>query len=156
MANKDVFGYDTSKTSTGGVMNFQNVAIWIEGDSSTEQVLLTQNATVSYGRQVNPVMGAGTTAVYLIPSPPTGRLQVSRAIIGDPKGKGIFKPFIVGDACKESTITLQTLPNGCSDNTKDLVQAKGLLASVQLQLNVGGGLGLTDGAEWTLSSVTAQ
>ena len=145
---KDVFGYNNT-SQIGGVLNFQNAAIKI-GDSKNS-LMLVQSANLRYNRTVSPVMGAGTTTVYLVPQPGTGQLDVNRAITTD---SSILDPYAAGDACKTQSVQIALLDNGCVTGAKKgSITADGLLSSVTMQINVGGGLGLQDGASWTLTNL---
>lgn len=145
--SKDVFGY-TNTSTIGGVLNFQNAAIKIgKGDN----LMLVQSATLRYTRNVSPVMGAGTTTVYLVPQPGTGQLDVNRAIVSE---SSPLEPYANSDACTPQQVQIELLKNGCVTNVKGgSITANGLLSSVTLQINVGGGLGLQDGASWALTNL---
>lgn len=147
--NKDIFGF-THTNKIGGVASFQNVAIKV-GAGENNQIMLAQRADLQYRRVVTPVMGAGTAAVYLIPQPGTGTLRVDRAITGD---GGLLAQFEADDACKEQNVELTTVKNGCKNAPKGSVKGSGLLSAVGVTVIAGQGLGLTDLAEWSLSTVT--
>ena len=144
---KDVFGY-TNTSQIGGVLNFQNAAIKI-GDSK-DNLMLVQSANLRYNRTVSPVMGAGTTTVYLVPQPGTGQLDVNRAIVSS---SSPLSPYVSGDACTPQSVQIILLNNGCTTGAKGSITADGLLSGVTIQINVGGGLGLQDGASWTLTNL---
>lgn len=141
----DVFGFTQTK-KTGGVASFQNVAIKVD----TNDIILTQRADLQYRRTVTPVMGAGTASVYLIPQPGTGTLRIDRAITDS----GLLAQFKAEDSCKEQNVELSTIENGCTNVPKGTVRGSGLLTAVGVTVAAGQGLGLTDSAEWTLSTVS--
>lgn len=146
--SKDVFGYTNTNSSVGGVLNFQNAAIKI--GNSKDHLMLVQSANLRYTRTVSPVMGAGTTTVYLVPQPGTGQLDVNRAILsnGSP-----LEPYVAEDACKTQSVQIVLVKNGCAETKGGSITADGLLSAVTMQINVGGGLGLQDGASWTLTNL---
>lgn len=147
-AKKDIFGYTGTSSQVGGVLNFQNAAIKI--GNSKDNLMLVQSATLRYTRNVSPVMGAGTTTVYLVPQPGTGQLDVNRAIVSSSQP---LKPYQAGDACEPENVQIALIPNGCKNEASGSISADGLLSSVTIQINVAGGLGLQDGASWVLTNL---
>lgn len=144
--SKDIFGYDTN-SQVGGVLNFQNAAVKIGG----KDLMLVQTANLRYTRTVSPVMGAGTATVYLVPQPGSGTLDVGRAILAV-DGKPL-DPYASEDACTPKEIQIALVQNGCNTNDGGSITASGLLSGVNISINVGGGLGLQDGAQWTLTNL---
>lgn len=151
MSSKDIFGYTPQSGNVGGVLNFQNAAISVgNGDA----IMLVQSANLRYSRTVSPVMGAGTTTVYLVAQPASGQLDVNRAIT---TGSSLLDPFGSDDGCKPQAITIALIKNGCNTQVdSSTITASGLLTSVQVNINVGGGLGLQDGGSWTLTNLAVN
>lgn len=146
----DIFGYTPQSGNVGGVLNFQNVAISV-GSGEGKSIMLVQSANLRYNRTVSPVMGAGTATVYLVAQPASGQLDVNRAIL---TSSGLLEPFKANDGCAPQDVTIALIGNGCNKEIKSgSITASGLLTSVQVQINVGGGLGLQDGASWTLTNL---
>lgn len=149
--SKDIFGYTPQNSTVGGVLNFQNAAISVGGKDGA--IMLVQSANLRYNRTVSPVMGAGTASVYLVAQPASGQLDVNRAIL---TSSTLLEPFSAEDGCKPQDITIALVENGCSKPKGGTITASGLLSSVQVNINVGGGLGLQDGASWTLTNLTVN
>ena len=154
---KDIFGYNET-TNTGGVLNFSEVAVSIDGDSN--KIYLVQQARLQYRRTVTPVMAAGTSTIFLSPQPGTGEFAITRAI-GDAVGQSEVKSGNVGtrfkeeNHCKINNIKVFKVDgNGCANTPNCNVAMSGMLTAYDFQLNVGGqGVSVTDGATYTIVSV---
>lgn len=149
----DIFG-STKSQSTGGVLNANHVFIAVEGSSQTSFLQLAQSVRLTYGRQVQPVTAMGTDSVWMCPQTPTGNLEVTRAV---GKGTGtLLSPYKPSDACATTTLTIGKAQEvACADVDPGMVQASpAMLESVSINIQVGQGIGVTDGARWQLGGVS--
>lgn len=145
----DIFGFEKS-TSPSSVLSFQDVAL-IRGNN---EISLLQNAQLDYSRTIQPIMGAGTSVVYLAPQPGTGTLRVTRAITAD---GNMSKDLKSDDACKvEDIILVKTGDSGCKASGTADVTAQGMMSGYQYSINVGSGVSVTDGATFTVVNVVSQ
>lgn len=133
----DIFGVNKDNSSSG-VLSFQNVALIIEG--SVPQ--LVQTANLNYSRQITPVMAVGLDTVYLSPQPGQGTLNITRAI-GE---TGVFGRDFALDktGCELKYFALTSIPDTCQHGT-GLVAGLGMMAGYSLNVNVGGGVSVTEG-----------
>lgn len=145
----DIFGY-THTEQTGGVMSFQDVAVSVGGT----QMYLVQQASLQYRRTITPIMAAGTATVYLAPQPGTGEFTMTRAIGGEsgPASAKLKQP----SACKpvEIKISKSGKGTGCAEVPGADITMSGLMSGYQFQINVGSGVSVTDGATYTITTVT--
>ena len=145
----DIFGYKHTE-QTGGVMSFQDVAVSI----GSEKMYLVQQASLQYRRTITPIMAAGTATVYLAPQPGTGEFTMTRAI-GGASGPASAK-LKLQSACDpvEIKIAKSDAGTGCAEVPGADITMSGLMSGYQFQINVGSGVSVTDGATYTITTVT--
>lgn len=145
----DIFGFEKDMTPSS-VLSFQDVVLVREGRG---EISLIQNAQLDYSRTIQPIMGAGTSVVYLAPQPGTGTLRVTRAITD---GGNMSADLQTDDSCKVETLDLFKVGNnGCKESGEAGVVAQGMMSGYQYSINVGSGVSVTDGATFTIVEVEA-
>lgn len=134
----DIFG--VNKSETGGVMSFQDVMLSIKG----QPVKLCQQAVLQYQRTITPVMAVGLSTIFLAPQPGQGTLQVTRAIgQGGNMSQDIKNKSL---PCEPVNFRVSKGEAGtCPGNGTPGVQGKGIVNGYSFNLNVGGGVTVTDG-----------
>lgn len=142
----DIFGVNKDTSSTG-VLSFQNVVLTIGFD-----ITLCQSANLNYQRQITPVMAVGIPTVFLSPQPGQGTLQVTRAI-GDSETLGSDLQ-LDSTGCEIKDFSLTADPGDCESGS-GMVTGSGMMSGYSFNVNVGGGVSVTEGCTMTVIDVTA-
>ena len=142
----DIFGVTKDNSSTG-VLSFQNVVLTIDSD-----ITLCQAANLNYQRQITPVMAVGIPTVFLSPQPGQGTLQITRAIgANEVLGSDLA---LDSTGCELKYFTLTANPGSC-DAGSGTVSGEGMMSGYSFNINVGGGVSVTEGATMTVIDVYA-
>lgn len=144
---KDIFGVNKD-TSPKGVLSFQHVTLKIG-----KEIKLCQQANLNYQRQITPVMAVGISTIFLSPQPGQGTLQVTRAIGQGQKLGSDLKLDTTG--CSIKDFTLSTGKTGSCKAGSGTVKGKGMMSGYSFNVNVGGGVSVTDGCTLTVVDVSA-
>lgn len=142
----DIFGVEKDNSSTG-VLSFQNVVLSIDKD-----IRLCQSANLNYQRQITPVMAVGITTVFLSPQPGQGTLQITRAIGSEETLGSDLQLDSTGCEIKDFTLTASA---GDCEAGSGTVSGQGMMSGYSFNINVGGGVSVTEGATLTVIDVSA-
>lgn len=142
----DIFGVNKD-VPTKSVLSFQHVTLKIGAE-----IKLCQQANLNYQRQITPVMAVGIPTIFLSPQPGQGTLQVSRAIGSEQKlGKDLK---LDTSGCSILNFSLSTGNTGDCNAGGGGVTGKGMMSGYAFNVNVGGGVSVTDGCTLTVIDVT--
>lgn len=145
----DIFGFE-KQSQPSSVLSFQDILLQRDGGNGSKTISLVQSAQLDYTRTIQPIMGVGTSVVYLAPQPGTGTLRITRAITADGSMSTDLKS---NDACNVETIKLTSQQSGCKNKSSADVTAQGMMSGYQYSINVGAGVSVTDGMTFTIINV---
>lgn len=149
---QDIFGFEKQNTPSN-VLSFQDVLLSRGEGEKGKQISLIQQAQLDYTRTIQPIMGVGTSVVYLAPQPGTGTLRVTRAITAEGAMSTDLK---ASGACEVETIKLTSQQTGCDTKSTASVTAQGMMSGYQYSINVGAGVSVTDGMTFTITNVNTD